>query len=181
MDGHANDRYNNVNSVPCRGTGKLEGQIAQLLRYTLAAYGDPTTADATRNSLLENRQLRAKLADWRRRLADSTEDELEVRRITNEELVPLLAGSLHLAPHFDAVLPWSEGDSLGPGRIIEGRETATLTGEVVLPISTDLSGALALRHFFVEFSAADLTELLALLDQTIELLRAELGGQPFSS
>lgn len=37
MDGSANDRYNNVNAVPCRGTGKLEGQIADLLRYTLAS------------------------------------------------------------------------------------------------------------------------------------------------
>jgi hypothetical protein len=36
VDGSAHDRYNDVNAVPCRGTGKLEGQIANLLRYTLA-------------------------------------------------------------------------------------------------------------------------------------------------
>jgi hypothetical protein len=152
----------------------------------LAVLGSPTyepvmnSLDAALASgeieLLQNRELRANLADWRRRLADSTEDELEARRITNEHLVPLLARSLDLAPYFEAVLPWSGGDPYGPGQIIEGRTALSLPGGVVVPVSTELSGALALRHFFVEFSAADLTELLTLLDQTVELLRAEIDG-----
>lgn len=152
----------------------------------LAVLGGPTyepamnSLDAAVSSgeieLLESRELRTALADWRRRLADSTEDELEVRRVTNEQVVPALARSLNLAPYFPAVLPWSGGDPYGPGRIIEGSPAGSLPGEVVLPVSTDLSGALALRQFYVVFSAANLTELLAVLDRTVELLRDELAG-----
>lgn len=35
VDGRARDRAHNMNAVPCRGTGKLEGQIAALLRSRL--------------------------------------------------------------------------------------------------------------------------------------------------
>ena len=36
VDGRARERAHNMNAVPCRGTGKLEGEIAALLRSRLA-------------------------------------------------------------------------------------------------------------------------------------------------
>lgn len=126
--------------------------------------------------LLRSPELRAALADWRRKLADTAEDEREVRQITNEQVVPILSRSLNLAPYLSGVLSWSGGDPYGPGRTIQGRAPAPVDGEAVLPVSTDLVGALALRQFYVEFSAADLSELLVVLDQVIGLLRAELDA-----
>lgn len=35
IDGRARERAHNMNAVPCRGTGKLEGEIAALLRTRL--------------------------------------------------------------------------------------------------------------------------------------------------
>jgi len=37
VDGFARDRYHNMNPVPCRGTGKLEGEIAELLKVLAGA------------------------------------------------------------------------------------------------------------------------------------------------
>lgn len=151
-----------------------------------AVLGGPTYEPATSSldaalasgeiELLRSPELRAALADWRRKLADTAEDEREVRQITNEQVVPILSRSLNLAPYLSGVLSWSGGDPYGPGRTIQGRAPAPVDGEAVLPVSTDLVGALALRQFYVEFSAADLSELLVVLDQVIGLLRAELDA-----
>jgi len=40
VDGFASDRYHNTNAVPCRGKGKLEGQVADLLELVLAGRVD---------------------------------------------------------------------------------------------------------------------------------------------
>lgn len=152
----------------------------------LAVLGGPTyepamnTLDAAVASgeieRVTNDELRAKLANWRRMLADTREDELEVRRITNEQLVPLLARSLDLRPYFDGVLPWSGGDPHGAGRLIDGGTTADSSAATPVTITTELIGALALRRFYVEFAAADLEDLLAQLDSTVELLERQLAG-----
>jgi hypothetical protein len=113
--------------------------------------------------LLTNPRIREELATWRRALVDTAEDEQEVRRITNEQVIPLLAGSLRVAPYMRSVLAWSSGQP------IEG-----LGGHASLAASPELAGALALRQFFVEFSAADLEGLLGSLDRIEGLLEEEL-------
>ena len=127
---------------------------------------------------LTSDELRAKLADWRRMLSDTREDELEVRRITNEQLAPLLARSLDLRTYFDRVLPWSGGDPHGAGRLIGQGTAAEADASAAAPvtITTELIGALALRKFYVDFAAADLEDLLASLDSTVELLERQLAG-----
>ena len=40
VDGLARNRDHNLNNVPCRGTGKLEGQLADLLTFMLPRGGD---------------------------------------------------------------------------------------------------------------------------------------------
>jgi len=151
----------------------------------LAVLGGPTyepdtnTLDAAVGSgevdLISSKELRAELARWRRTLTDTGEDEREVRRITNEQLVPILARSLSLRTYMDRVLPWSGGDPYGAGRLIGGGGDAPHAERATLRTSTELVGALAIRRFYVEFAAADLEDLLASLDRSVSLLEGELG------
>jgi hypothetical protein len=151
----------------------------------LAALGGPTyepdtnTLDAALASgeleLIRSAELRAELATWRRTLADNLEDEREVRRLTNEQLAPELAHSLSLGPYFDGLLAWSGGDPYAAGRLIVERDGPGPTpGSVSLVLSKEVVGLLATRKFYVEFTAANLTELLASLDRLTALIEREL-------
>ena len=168
--------------------GTYEGATALTVpdSLVLAVLGGPTYEPAT-NTLdaaiasgeierLTSDELRAELANWRRTLADTREDELEVRRITNEQLVPLLARSLDLRSYFNRVLPWSGGDPHGSGRLIDGGTAASSSAATPVTITTEMIGALTLRRFYVDFVAADLEDLLASLDRTVELLVRQLAG-----
>lgn len=143
--------------------------------FVLAVIGSPTY-DATTNALdaavasgqieiIRNEAIRAELANWRRSLADTREDELLVRQITTEQVVPLLSREMDLGGYYDRLLPWFYGETAGE-----------ITGTASVRRSTELSGALAQRNFYVSFSATDLEELLALLDRLVALIEGELGG-----
>ncbi len=170
------------------GAYEVPTAIAVPDSLVLAVLGGPTYEPAT-NTLdaavasgeierLTSDEVRARLANWRRMLSDTREDELEVRRITNEQLAPLLTHSLDLRSYFDRVLPWSGGDPHGAGRLISGGTVAEADSSAATPvtITTELIGALALRKFYVEFAAADLEDLLASLDTTVALLERQLEG-----
>jgi len=151
----------------------------------LAVLGGPTyepetnTLDAALASgeieLLQDSEVRAELANWRRILSDTGEDEREVRRITNEQVVPLMSRTLDLRPYYDKVLPWSGGDPFAAGRLIADNASGELQGQTPLAVDSELVGALALRRFYVEFAAADLEELLDSLDRLVSLLDAQLA------
>jgi len=150
----------------------------------LAVLGGPTyepdtnTLDAAVASgeidLISDQELRAELATWRRTLADTGEDEREVRRITNEQLVPILARSMSLRTYMDRVLAWSGGDPYGAGRLIGHGDDGPVRSTASLQVSTDLVGALAIRKFYVVFAAADLEDLLGSLDRSVSMLESEL-------
>ncbi len=125
--------------------------------------------------LIRNRELRSLLATWRRTLSDTSEDELEVRRITNEQVVPQLSASISLAPYFANVLTWTGGDPFGPGSALEDTLPSGLSGNGTIIVSTELEGAIAARKFYAEFSAADLETLLQVLDSTLVLLQRNQG------
>ena len=99
--------------------------------------------------------------------------EIEVRRITNEQVVPLLSRVADVRPYFAMVLQRSGGDPYAAGRLSSSSRSG-LTGEAPLRVSTELVGALSLRKFFVDFSAADLEELDGILSRLVTLLREEL-------
>ncbi len=146
----------------------------------IALLGGPTydpatnTLDAAVSSgeidLLGDAQLRAELANWRRVLADTREDELVVRQTTHDQVVPLLAASVDLRTHYERVLPWSGGDPFGPGQRIAGAGGEVRTSTTTVRVTTALLGALAVRKFYVDFSAAGLEDLLAILDRIVERL-----------
>jgi len=150
----------------------------------MAALGGPTfdpvtnTLDAALASgeiaVIRSKEVREALAHWRKQLSDTAEDELEVRRITNEQVVPLLSRSVNVAPHFDALLAWSGGDPFGAGRLIASDGRTGPDAHSTVNVSSELAGALATRLFYVDFSAGDLQEMLAILDGTVSLIEDAL-------
>lgn len=139
----------------------------------LGAIGGPTyepvtnTLDAAMSSgeieLIQSKELKAGLANWRRMLFDTTEDEVEVRRLTNEQLIPSLGMTLDLGPYFVQLLNWSM------------KEPVTgLPGRVTLQSSTEIASLLGLRYFYQQFAATDLTGLLTALDDLVILLEKEI-------
>jgi len=141
----------------------------------LGVLGGPTyepatnTLDAALGSgeieLIRSDEIRAELATWRRTLLDTTEDEVEVRRLTNEQLVPSLGSALDLGPYFARVLQWSFGEPV-----------SGLPGHATFTPPVEAASLLGLRFFFVQFSADDLAALLASLDRAIALLERETGA-----
>ncbi len=161
-----------LTGVVSAGAGKTAILVPDSV--VLAALGAPTYEPATNAleaalgsgeiALILNREIRSELAAWRRALLDTAEDEAEVRRITSEQVVPLLATAMNVAPYLSRLLDWSFE------RPVEG-----LPGQASLRPSTELAGALALRQFYVEFSATDLADLLGILERTVVLLDSELS------
>lgn len=153
----------------------------------MAVLGGPTYEPATNTldaamasgevELIGSAALRGELAEWRRILSDTGEDEREVRRITNEQIVPILSRTTNVRPYLEMVLPWSGGDPFAAGRLIGGESHGGLQGRASLTITSELVGAVALRKFFLEFSAADLQDLLATLDRAVARARERLGGE----
>jgi hypothetical protein len=116
-----------------------------------------------RIEIIRSDTIQAELANWRRLIVDTREDELLVRQLSTEQVVPLLAGQIDLSTYYDRVLPWFFEETAGQ-----------VTGSTELRGSTELAGALALRGFYMEFSANDLNGMLEALDRIIELIEAEL-------
>lgn len=162
--------------------GRSGGTVVNLPdSLVIAVLGGPTYEPNTNTldsaiatgeiELLESGELRGALANWRRTLADTTEDELEVRRITNQQVVPLLSRSIDLSGSFDRVLPWGQepDESLAAGGLVAAQAS------VNLEFATELIGALALRSFYMRFAAQDLEALLRSLEEVMRLLQRELG------
>jgi len=175
------------------GTGRfldlVEGEalpVTVMVPDTLvfSILGGPTFEPATNTldaalasgeiEIIRSSELRSELAQWKRALADTGEDEREVRRITNEQVVPLLSRVADIRSYFAMVLPWSGGDPYAAGRLIRDSPTG-LTGEAPLLVTSELVGALSLRKFYVDFSAADLEELDGSLSRLLSVLREELS------
>jgi len=116
--------------------------------------------------LILSDEIRRELASWRRILIDTSEDEYAVREIVNGQLVPLLASEMRLGRYFERAVPWFIGD---PG--------VDLEGHAIIRVSSELEGALALRHFWEDFAAQGLATLLTSLDRIVELLNAELAAR----
>ncbi len=112
--------------------------------------------------LIQSDEIRGELANWRRILVDTSEDEHVVRAIVNEQVVPLLARDIELGPYFDRVLPW-----------FMGQPEVDVSGYATVRRSSELAGALAVRHFYGDFAARGLADLLTSLDRLTELLQRQ--------
>lgn len=139
----------------------------------IAVIGSPTYQPATNTldaalasgelDLLRSRDIREEISRWRLVLADAFESERDVRQVTNDQILPLLARDADLGPLFDHVVDWSYARWEPPGT-------------VTLRPSRELAGALATRRFYQGFEVEGFQEMLATLDHLVSLLKAELGS-----
>jgi hypothetical protein len=114
--------------------------------------------------IIRSDTIQAELANWRRMIVDTREDEVLVRDLTTDQVVPLLSRDVELGTYYDRLLDWFFGTTAGK-----------VTGSARLAGSTELAGALAQRGFYTQFSADDLAGMLEALDRLIELIDRELG------
>jgi hypothetical protein len=149
--------------------------VGQVIRVpdsvVIAVLGTPTyepstnTLDAALSSgeidLIRSNDIRQRLAEWRRTLVDTYEDENAAKEIVITQLVSLLAREVRLGSYYDRVLPWFFADP-----------ELDLTGEAKITVSSELEGILALRLFFADFSAQGLGALLESLDGLAALLES---------
>jgi hypothetical protein len=134
---------------------------------------DPTdtslrTAIATGQiELITDQELRDVLAVWRQQLEDTQEDELLIRGIVVNQLVPILSRQVRLgqALEFDQMISWFTGgepvDSSGNSRI-------QVTGEI--------EGALAERVFYTNFVVEGLSAIYETQGLVLEHLEREIGA-----
>ncbi len=146
--------------------------------WILAAIGTPTYSptDATlqaanssgRVELLRDMALRKALAAWRQQLDDTSEDELLIRSLVVQKIVPILAEQLRLGRPFDfnTITGWFTGQAeLEPGR------------QFVLRVTTKLEAAIAERVFYENFVVGGLADIHETQAEILRILEKNIGGQ----
>ncbi len=128
--------------------------------WIVAAVGAPTYSPTDSSleaaiasgqiELIENMDLRNTLARWRQQLDDTREDELLIREIVVNQLVPALAEQLRLgrAFEFDAMISW-----------FQGQDVHEFEGEYRISAAAKIEGALAERVFYTTFVVGGLTDI----------------------
>jgi len=144
------------------------------MQWIVAAIGAPTDGptDATlqeaissgRIDLIENNALRDNLARWRQQLDDTREDELTIRDVVVNRLVPVLSESVRLGYAFDndTVVNW-----------FLGRLDAPLDESYPVRVTSRLEGAVAERAFYTQFVVAGLADLQETQARIIALIGTE--------
>lgn len=147
------------------------GELVVPLEMIVGAIGAPTygPTDATlaaaissgQIELIKDPELRNALAMWRQQIDDTREDELLIREIVVEQLVPALAEQVRLgrAFEFEILTSWFLGEL-----------STDLTGPVRLRASLPLEGALAERIFYTNFVVSGLAEVYATQAEVLRLL-----------
>ncbi len=135
---------------------------ATLIRSAIGSpgfQGSTNTLDAALASgeigLIRSAEIRAELTQWRTTLGYVSATQEDIRQITDQQIVPLLARDVALGPYLD--------DEIGT------EQPATIQP------SLELSGALALRHSHQTRTVRGMSNLLDALDRLITLLETELA------
>lgn len=111
---------------------------------------------------IQNIELRTKLAVWRQQLDDTAEDELLIRQIVVNQLVPILGRQARLsgAFEFDKIVPWFTGNlKLDPDETVH------------LQVTTDLEAVIAERLFYTTFVVSGLAEIRTTQAEILRLLQ----------
>ena len=112
-------------------------------------------------NLIEEDALIARLSSWRQFLADTAEDELLVRRLIVDELVPRLAADVRLGNAFDFD---NQLDQFLGRRAYSGDELATIT------VTSELEATLGQIQFYATFIINGYEDIYRVQDEIIELL-----------
>lgn len=153
---------------------QVEVRHEWLVAAVAAPTFDPTdtslrTAVATGQiELITDQELRNALAIWRQQVEDTQEDQLLIRGIVVNQLVPLLSRQVRLgrAFEFDPMVNWFvRGDPVDTG----GSSTIRATSEI--------EGALAEKVFYTRFVVEGLTTIRETQDQVLKHLEGELAAR----
>lgn len=156
----------------------LAGQIEVRHEWLVAAVSAPTfdptdtslrTAVATGQiELITDLELRDALAVWRQQLEDTQEDELLIRSIVVNQLVPALARNVRLgrAFEFDPMVNW-----------FTGREVFDMEGSYTLDVTSEVEGALAERVFYTHFVVEGLHAIRETQGRVLEHLEGQLADR----
>lgn len=153
---------------------ELEVRLEWLVAAVSAPTFDPTdtslrTAVATGQiELITDQELRNSLAVWRQQLEDTQEDELLIREIVANQLIPILSRQVRLgqAFEFDAMVNW-----------FTGREPVDLKGNSRIQVTSEIEGALAQKVFYAHFVVEGLTTIYETQDRILRHLETEFGAQ----
>ena len=115
-------------------------------------------------TIVANTALRENLARWRQELDDTREDELTIRDVVVNQLVPVLSESVRLGRAFDndIIVDW-----------FLDRLDAPLDASYPLRVTSRLEGAIAERAFYTQFVVAGLADLQETQARIIALIEAE--------
>ncbi len=150
-------------------------ELVVSIEWVVAAIGAPTYSptDATLQAaissgqieLIEDVELRTRLALWRQQLDDTQEDELLIREIVVHHLVPALSQQIRLtrAFEFDTIVGW-----------FLNQRTPDANDELRLRASTMLEGALAERIFYTTFVVRGLTDIQKTQTEILRLLEKDM-------
>jgi len=153
----------------------LNDELAIRHEWLVAAVSAPTfdPTDTTfraavstgRIDLITDLDLRNALANWRQQLEDTQEDELLIRGIVVNQLVPILSRQVRLggAFEFDPLIDW-----------FSGREPVDSDTSVTIRATTELEGALAERVFYTHFVVDGLETIHETQEQVLRHLAAAL-------
>jgi hypothetical protein len=145
------------------------------MEWVVAAIGAPTYSptDATLQAaissgqieLIEDVELRTRLALWRQQLDDTQEDELLIREVVVHHLVPALSQQIRLsrAFDFDTIVGW-----------FLNQRTPDANDELRLRASTMLEGALAERIFYTTFVVQGLADIQKTQTEILRLLEKDM-------
>lgn len=153
---------------------QVEVQHEWLVAAVSAPTFDPTdtslrTAVATGQiELITDQELRNALAVWRQQLEDTQEDELLIREIVVNQLVPVLSRQVRLgkAFEFDPMIEW-----------FTGRDAVDFAGRSTLQVNSEIEGALAERVFYTHFVVEGLATISETQERILQRLEAELGAR----
>jgi hypothetical protein len=153
----------------------IDGELVVSMEWVVAAIGAPTYSptDATLQAaissgqieLIEDVELRTRLALWRQQLDDTQEDELLIREVVVHHLVPALSQQIRLsrAFDFDTIVGW-----------FLNQRTPDANDELRLRASTMLEGALAERIFYTTFVVQGLADIQKTQTEILRLLEKDM-------
>lgn len=152
---------------------ELEVRHEWLVAAVSAPTFDPTdtslrTAVATGQiELITDQELRNSLAVWRQQLEDTQEDELLIREIVVNQLIPTLSQQVRLgqAFEFDTMISW-----------FAGQQPVEFSGSTVIRVTSEIEGALAEKVFYTHFVVEGLTAIHATQDRILRHLEREGVG-----
>ena len=149
----------------------LNDEVLVRHEWVVAAIGAPTyspTDTSLRTSiatgqieLIEDSELRNTLAIWRQQLDDTQEDEVLIREIVVNQLVPILSRQVRLGRPFDfaAMMNW-----------FRGRGNVDFDRQYSIRATPELEGVLAERVFYATFVVEGLVAIQHTQAEILELL-----------